>query len=118
MVHEKDPDAGGAPFHTLFQQTPEDLVRQKRLYDDLAIDLHAAPAHRTVSLRLVMRALGAKPARRRRLAPLRWGWLAARWWLGWRGAQEASLSEASTSGSRSGKKAKLDCGRNTPAERV
>ena len=55
MVHEQDPSCGGVPFRNFFQQTPQ-VIKDRKLYDTVAV-----PLYRRVSLRLVLRGMGAAP---------------------------------------------------------
>jgi len=61
MVHEQTPNLGGCPFSTFFQgQTPQVLLQPPySLYNALAIPLYGSPEHRKVSLRHVLRHMGA-----------------------------------------------------------
>ena len=61
MVHEQTPTLGGCPFSTFFQgQTPQVLLQPPySLYNALAIPLYGSPEHRKVSLRHVLRHMGA-----------------------------------------------------------
>lgn len=62
MVHEQDPAAGGCPFDAFFKQTPQALQQDPyRLFSTLALPLHPSPEHRKISLRQVLRAMGAEP---------------------------------------------------------
>ena len=60
MVHEQDPSCGGVPFRNFFQQTPQ-VIKDRKLYDTVAVPLFPAPEHRTVSLRLALCSMGAVP---------------------------------------------------------
>jgi hypothetical protein len=57
MAHENDDQRGGCDFARFFQTTPGDLI-DDGLYNDIALALHGC-AHRSVSLALVARAIGA-----------------------------------------------------------
>ena len=68
LVAEQAPSRGGCPFRLFFQQTP--LVLQQppyRLFDTMAVPLYPSPEHRKVSLRHVLRGMGADPCRTRPL---------------------------------------------------
>ena len=72
MVHEQDPACGGVPFRNFFQQTPQVLLQPPyTLFDTVAVPLYPAPAHRTVSLRLILTSMGAVPCD---AGPLRRRW--------------------------------------------
>ena len=72
MVHEQDPICGGVPFRNFFQQTPQVLLQPPyKLFDTVAVPLYPAPAHRTVSLRLILTSMGAVPCD---AGPLRRRW--------------------------------------------
>ena len=60
MVHEQEPSCGGVPFRNFFQQTPQ-VLQDRKLFDTVAVPLFPAPEHRKVSLRLVLRSMGAVP---------------------------------------------------------
>ncbi|EOD35913.1 hypothetical protein EMIHUDRAFT_110524 [Emiliania huxleyi CCMP1516] len=74
MVHEQEPSCGGVPFGRFFQQTPQVLQRPPyKLFDTVAVALYPAPEHREISLRLILKSMGAVPCdagplRRRRAA--------------------------------------------------
>jgi len=74
MVHEQDVTKGGCPFRELFEQTPEVLVKQHRLFDTLAVPLFPSEEYREISRRFSLRNMGAVPFKRRR----RWAWLPGR----------------------------------------
>ena len=60
MVHEQDPSFGGVPFRNFFQQTPQVLQQPPyKLYDALAVPLFTSEEHRKVSLRYILRSMGA-----------------------------------------------------------
>ena len=63
LVHENSHACGGCPFEMIFQTTPEELVADG-LYNKLAVACHPEP-HRTVSLALIAKELGAMPKRSR-----------------------------------------------------
>ena len=58
LCHEQDAALGGCPFSLLFEQAPDELLR-RRLFDTLAVQLHTPPFLRVVSLRLMLRSMGA-----------------------------------------------------------
>ena len=61
-VHEQDPGRGGCPFRQFLQQTPQALQRSPyKLYDTVAVPLYSSVEHRKVSLRQVLRGMGAVP---------------------------------------------------------
>ena len=60
MAHESDSQRGGCEFVHFFEVTPQRLISDG-LYDKIAIDCKAEP-YRQVSLSLIAKALGAKPA--------------------------------------------------------
>ena len=61
LVHEKCADVGAIPFANLIDATPRDLI-SAGLYGTIAVPLYAAE-YRDVSLKLALKALGAKPDR-------------------------------------------------------
>jgi len=63
LVHENHEQSGGCPFGDVIARTPHELVAAG-LYKKIAVAWHAGQ-HRTVSLALVARALGAKQMRSR-----------------------------------------------------
>ena len=72
LVHEQDPSCGGRPFQHFIQQTPLVLQRPPyKLYNTVAVPLYPSEEHRKVSLRLVLRGLGALPCD---AGPLRRQW--------------------------------------------
>ena len=58
LLHENDPAKGGCEFSTFFRTTPEDLI-SAGIYSQIAVALHLPP-HRTVSIALAAKALGAR----------------------------------------------------------
>ena len=61
-VHEQDPGRGGCPFRQFLQQTPQVLQRSPyKLYDTVAVPLYSSVEHRPVSLRHILRSMGAVP---------------------------------------------------------
>ncbi|EOD27306.1 hypothetical protein EMIHUDRAFT_114743 [Emiliania huxleyi CCMP1516] len=61
-IHEQEPARGGVPFRNFFQQTPQVLQQPPyKLYDTVAVSLYPSVEHRRVSLRLVLRSMGAVP---------------------------------------------------------
>ena len=62
MDHEQEPSCGGVPSRNSFQQTPQVLQQPPyKLFDTVAVPLYPAPAHREVSLRLILTSMGAVP---------------------------------------------------------
>ena len=62
MVHEQDAASGGVPFRNFFQQTPQVLQRPPyKLFDTMAVPLYPSVEHRKVSLRHILRSMGAVP---------------------------------------------------------
>ena len=99
MVHEQEPSCGGCAFCNVIQQTPQ-VIKDRKLYDKVAVPLYPAPAHRKMSLRLILTSMGAVPCDagplRRRWQLLRRHIAVAR--LVWRRpAPRDSLAEASLS---------------------
>ena len=61
-VAEQEPSRGGVAFRQFFQQTPQVLQQQPyKLFDTLAVPLYSSQEHRKVSLRHVLRGMGAEP---------------------------------------------------------
>ena len=62
LVHEKDTSKGGCPFQTIITQTPDDLMGEPyNLYsDDIAVSLYSVKQYQQVSLRQIMKNIGAK----------------------------------------------------------
>ena len=61
-VAEQEPSRGGVAFRQFFQQTPQVLQQQPyKLFDTLAVPLYSSQEHRRVSLRHVLRGMGAEP---------------------------------------------------------
>ena len=61
-VAEQDPASGGCAFRQFFQQTPQVLQQPPyKLFDTLAVPLYPSSQHRKVSLRHVLRGMGAQP---------------------------------------------------------
>ena len=61
-VAEQEPSRGGVPFRNFFQQTPQVLQQPPyKLFDTLAVPLYSSQEHRKVSLRHVLRGMGAEP---------------------------------------------------------
>jgi len=61
-VAEQDPASGGCAFRQFFQQTPQVLQQPPyKLFDTVAVPLYSSPEHRKVSLRHVLRSMGAAP---------------------------------------------------------
>ena len=64
-VAEQDPASGGVAFRQFFQQTPQVLQQPPyKLFDTLAVPLYPSQQHRKVSLRHVLRGMGAQPQSR------------------------------------------------------
>ena len=62
LVAEQDPGRGGCPFRLCMQQTPQMLQQPPyKLFDTVAVPLYSSPEHRKVSLRHVLRSMGAAP---------------------------------------------------------
>ena len=62
LVAEQDPGRGGCPFRLCMQQTPQMLQQPPyKLFDTLAVPLYPSVQHRKVSLRHVLRGMGAQP---------------------------------------------------------
>ena len=62
MVHEQEPSCGGVPFRNFFQQTPQVLQQPPyKLFNTVAVPLYPAPEHREISLRLILKSMGAVP---------------------------------------------------------
>ena len=60
-VAEQEPSRGGVPFRNFFQQTPQVLQQPPyKLFDTLAVPLYSSQEHRRVSLRHVLRGMGAE----------------------------------------------------------
>ena len=58
----QEPSCGGVPFRIFFQQTPQVLLQPPyKLFDTVAVPLYSSPEHRKVSLRHVLRSMGAAP---------------------------------------------------------
>ena len=77
MVHEQEPSCGGVPFGRFFQQTPQVLQRPPyKLFDTVAVALYLAPEHREISLRLILKSMGAVPCD---AGPLRRRWQLVRY---------------------------------------
>jgi hypothetical protein len=66
LAHENDAAKGGCEFATFFCVTPQDII-DSGLYGPLAVALHLGDEHRTVSLRLLALALGARVVDSRRM---------------------------------------------------
>ena len=61
-VAEQEPCRGGCAFRQFFQQTPQVLQQPPyKLFDTLAVPLYPSVQHRKVSLRHVLRGMGAQP---------------------------------------------------------
>ena len=61
MAHEQDPARGGCPFQVFIEQAPKELqLPPYRLFDTIAVPLYPSAEHRVVSLRHVLRSVGAK----------------------------------------------------------
>ena len=60
IVHENDPVRGGCAFSHFFESTPADLI-QDGLYATLALAAYPGKSHRSVSMALLAKALGAAP---------------------------------------------------------
>ena len=58
MIHETDPQRHGCEFANFFQSTPQDLI-DSGLYKALAVAFMSGEAHRSVSRKLLAKALGA-----------------------------------------------------------
>uniref|UniRef100_A0A7S3X392 Uncharacterized protein n=1 Tax=Emiliania huxleyi TaxID=2903 RepID=A0A7S3X392_EMIHU len=68
LVAEQEPSRGGCPFAQLLQQTPRVLQQPPyKLYDTLAVPLFPSMEHRRVSLRHILRSMGAVPCDARAL---------------------------------------------------
>ena len=65
LVHEQDPAKGHCPFRVFFDQTPEVLLKRRRLYDTVAVPLYSLDMHRKISLRHILRILGGTAEPRR-----------------------------------------------------
>jgi len=63
-VHEQDTAKGGCAFGIILEQTPQELQKRK-LYKTLAVPLYPMAEHRRISLRRILKSMGAKPRRRR-----------------------------------------------------
>ena len=59
LVQELDPTRGACAFRRFFEVTPVDLLKQRRLFDTLAVPLYPSAAHRNVSFLYIERAMGA-----------------------------------------------------------
>jgi len=58
VIHETDPQHHGCEFSTFFESTPQDLI-DSGLYKALAVAFMSGEAHRSVSRKLLAKALGA-----------------------------------------------------------
>jgi hypothetical protein len=77
LVHETDTSVGGCPFSTFIEAAPKELqVAPYKLFGHIAVALFSAPELRSVSLRLLLRNMGATPLRSQRCT---WRW--PRWRL-------------------------------------
>jgi hypothetical protein len=63
LVQELDPGLGACAFRRFFDVTPNELLKQRKLFDTLAVPLYPSEAHRAVSILYVVRAMGASPPR-------------------------------------------------------
>lgn len=72
LVQELDPSRGGCPFNVFLAQTP-DILRKPpyKMFDTVAIPLYSSPEHRQISLRHVLKALGATSPRATRSRKLK-----------------------------------------------
>jgi hypothetical protein len=62
LVHENDPSAGGCPFRALIEAAPRELLLAPyKLFGQVAVALFPTPEFRSVSLRLLLRQMGAAP---------------------------------------------------------
>ena len=62
MIYEQDETKGGCAFGQYFVQTPQVLQRPPyKLFDRVAVPLFSCRTYRKVSLRLVLRDMGAEP---------------------------------------------------------
>jgi hypothetical protein len=63
LVHEQDQAKKACTFSDIMRQTPDVLKdgRKHKLYDTLAVPLYPRPEHRRVSLRQILKGLGAGP---------------------------------------------------------
>jgi hypothetical protein len=59
LAHENDPDEGGCAFDHFFSVTPQDLI-DGQLFGPVAVVLHPGERFRTVSIRLLAVAFGAR----------------------------------------------------------
>jgi hypothetical protein len=67
LVQETDASAGGCPFSTFIEVAPKDLqVAPYKLFGQIAVALFSTPEFRSVSLRLLLRYLGATLLRSQR----------------------------------------------------
>eukprot|EP00961_Rhodomonas_salina_P006488 88046-Rhodomonas_salina.3 len=61
-VHEQDSERGGCPFSCFLDQTPAELLQSPyKIFDTLAVPLYPMAEHRRISLRHILRGMGAKP---------------------------------------------------------
>ena len=67
-VLEQDPQRGGCFFDVIYDQTaPQELIHPPyKLWDTVVIPLYPGVYHRTISLRHILKSMGAKPSRRAR----------------------------------------------------
>jgi hypothetical protein len=64
LVHKTDPFVDGCPFSTLVKAAPKDLlVAPYKLFGQIAVALFPTQEFRSVSLRLLLRQMGAAPLR-------------------------------------------------------
>jgi len=62
LVHEQDAERGACVFARYFDQAPDVLQQPPyTLFDRMAVPLYLGAAHREISIRHVMRDLGATP---------------------------------------------------------
>ena len=70
LVQELDPAKGACVFRRFFDVTPKDLLKAK-LYHTLAVPLYPNEEHREVSTRYIARAMGGRPAKKRKKISIR-----------------------------------------------
>jgi len=62
LMHEKDTNEGGCPFNEIVAQTPQDLMEDPYyLYNRMAVNIYWMEGYQQVSLRQILRKMGAVP---------------------------------------------------------
>jgi hypothetical protein len=67
LVHEQRAHCDGVPFDDIKAITSDELLGDRKIYKDVAIPVFGgSPVHLRVSLRLILKSIGAEPARQQR----------------------------------------------------